>query len=95
MRNYCPIRITCIIVTVQVIPGPRSTGYVAPSQPASNIRHKNGIGTGKVEINILNDLTVQEESEYDITFADSLTYEGNLVASKNYSLLRLKPVTEE
>ncbi len=81
--------------TAQVIPGPRSTGYVAPSQPASNIIHKNGIGTGKVDINILNDLTVQEESEYDITFADSLTYEGNRVASKNYSVLRLKPVTEE
>jgi len=81
--------------TVQVIPGPRSAGYVAPSLSDMDITHESGIGNGIVEVKILDDLRVMEGGNYKITFRDSLYLPDDTLGVKNYSLFRYEPVTED
>lgn len=81
--------------TVQVIPGPRASGYIPPKVNADNVEHISGIGTGDVELKILNDLVVPEGGNYDLMFSDSITINRQRVAAKNYSVLDLTPVTEQ
>jgi hypothetical protein len=80
--------------TVQVIPGPRASGYLPPSVGAQDAVHEQGIGTGRVEFSVVNDLDVVDGGEYSLTFADSLLYGVTWVKAKNYSILNMKPVTE-
>ncbi len=80
--------------TVQVIPGPRAGGYEPPVVSDLNLLHENGIGTGHVEIKTLNDMAVKDSSDYKILFSDSLTLNGNMIARKNYSVLRMVPFEE-
>ncbi len=80
--------------TVQVIPGPRSSGYTAPDFSDNNLIHYSGIGTGTVTTKILNDLTIPKGGEYKIIFYDSLMAQGKMIAQKNYSVLKYAPETE-
>jgi hypothetical protein len=80
--------------TAQVIPGPRASGYVPPAIAPDHVTHVSGIGNGPITFTILNDLVVEEGTQYDIIFKDSLPYFGKNIYAKNYSILRLKPVTE-
>ncbi|MCL5027756.1 MAG: hypothetical protein M1480_01915 [Bacteroidetes bacterium] len=80
--------------TVQVIPGPRSSGYIAPDFSDNNLIHDSGIGTGTITTKILNDLTIPNGGDYKIIFSDSLLIQGKMAALKNYSVLRNSPETE-
>lgn len=81
--------------TVAVIPGPRVSGYVKPKLNENNVVHTEGIGTGEVEFNILNDLEIPEGGEYQMTFADTIHVGSQKVSAKNYSVLNTLPFTEE
>ena len=80
--------------TAQVIPGPRTSGYVAPSIPSQNVTHDQGIGTGPVRFRILNDLVVPSGGQYEISFADSFQNGLRKEGGKNYSVLDTQPITE-
>jgi len=81
--------------TVQVIPGPRSSGYVNPKVNEDNIAHVSGRGTGDVEFKLLNDLSVKDDGSYLITFSDSLILNGNEIQKKNYTLLNNSFIEQE
>lgn len=81
--------------TAQVVPGPRTSGYRPPVIESKNVQHTQGIATGPVELSILNDLTVRSGGEYQITFADSFHVGVGKALGKNYSVLDVKPVTEQ
>ncbi|MEO8399859.1 MAG: hypothetical protein ABI550_08615, partial [Ignavibacteriaceae bacterium] len=76
--------------TVQVIPGPRASGYIQPPGDF-NIIHDEGIGTGSVIVNTINDLSILDGGEYKIIFSDTLSFEVKIRAEVNYSILRLNP----
>ncbi|HSQ74266.1 MAG TPA: hypothetical protein VLT13_01835, partial [Bacteroidota bacterium] len=80
--------------TAQVIPGPRTSGYVPPSILSKNVTHDQGIGTGPVEFRILNDLVVRSGGQYQITFTDSFQSGSVRESGKNYSVLDTNPKTE-
>jgi hypothetical protein len=80
--------------TGQAIPGPRSGGYVAPTRTSQNVTHDAGIGTGTIQIDLLDDLAIKDGGEYRMTFADSATINTRLVRAKNYSVLNAATVTE-
>lgn len=76
--------------TVAVIPGSRSTDYVAPMVSDAGIVHESGISTGEISIRILDDLKIRDNVTYRITFSDSLLYDDSYyVEGKNYSILDL------
>ncbi|HEX2867938.1 MAG TPA: hypothetical protein VHO03_12890 [Ignavibacteriales bacterium] len=80
--------------TVQVIPGPRASGYMLPEiNNGSNLLHESGTGNGKISFSVVNDLLVKD-SEYRLTFSDTMRVAGKLVQAKNYSLSSTNPVTE-
>jgi hypothetical protein len=79
--------------TVMVIPGPRASGYVAPSSDIY-VEQTKGIGTGRVKVEILNDLSTLESGEYKIFFADSIQYHGKMIPRLNYSVLRMEKVND-
>ncbi len=81
--------------TVAVIPGPRPIGYISPSLDNGNVTHIDGKGTGKVDFNIINDLVIPEGGEYILSFSDTITTPRSKIFSKNYSVLKSQPVTEE
>ena len=81
------------INTVQVIPGPRASGYVPPQISDVYLNHDPGIGTGEVLIKINDDLAVIDGAEYKIFFEDSLIVPSGRILKKNYSVLNKKPVT--
>jgi len=80
--------------TVQVIPGPRASGYDRPEiMEVTDIVHANGLSNGYVDFSIINDLDVKDDI-YTLTFKDTLYKpEGNIL-SKNYSVLGEKTATE-
>lgn len=80
--------------TAQVIPGPRTSGYLPPAIASKNITHDAGIGTGPVSFRIMNDLAIRSSGEYTISFADSFLNGMRMMAGKNYSVLDARPVTE-
>jgi hypothetical protein len=82
------------INTVQVIPGPRASGYAPPQFSDLGLKHENGIGTGQISVNVLDDLVVPQGAEYQITFADSLEVPSGRILQKNYSVLHKLPITE-
>ncbi len=82
------------INTVQVIPGPRSSGYVAPQMSDVYLNHEPGIGTGEVNIKFHDDLAIVEGGEYKIFFEDTLVVPAGKILQKNYSVLDLIPVTQ-
>lgn len=79
--------------TVQVIPGPRASGYQPPQISSNNVLHENGYGNGVISFDILNDMIVKD-NEYKLTFSDTMTVAGSRVKAKNYSVFSTKPVTE-
>jgi hypothetical protein len=81
--------------TVQVIPGPRSAGYVAPAAGKFNLKHLSGTGNGKINIEVINDLKVLESGDYSITFKDTVYLPEDTLVQKNYSLFRYNPVQEK
>lgn len=80
--------------TVQVIPGPRASGYQAPVINNELVVHESGIGTGDVNFKIFNDLKIKEGGNYKLFFEDSMKINGVLSAKKNYSLLDLNPKSD-
>ncbi len=82
------------INTVQVVPGPRASGFSPPQFSDLGIIHETGIGSGNVSVNILDDLSVLEGAQYKITFEDSLLVPSGKILQKNYSVLHLLPITE-
>lgn len=80
--------------TVQVIPGPRASGYLAPTIKNDNVQHISGIGTGEVNFEILNDLQIKNEGEYELIFSDSMKINNIKTAQKNYSLLNKAIITD-
>jgi len=82
------------INTVQVIPGPRASGYSPPQFSDLGLNHDSGIGTGEISVNILDDLAVPQAAEYQITFEDSLIVPSGKILQKNYSVLHKLPITE-
>lgn len=80
--------------TVMVIPGPRASGYVVTPTSTKSLVHESGIGNGDVTLEVLNDLIVEQNSEYRIFFRDSLLSGNKLIPGKNYSVIKLNPVTD-
>jgi hypothetical protein len=80
--------------TAQVVPGPRTSGYMPPSLASRNINHTAGIGTGPVTLRMMNDLVIRNAGEYTVSFADSFFNGLRTIPGKNYSVLDAKPVTE-
>jgi hypothetical protein len=80
--------------TVQVIPGPRTSGYNEPNiNKVSDVNHSNGIGNGEVEFQIIDDLSIKDE-KYTLTFSDTLYQDEGKILSKNYSVVGEKASTE-
>ncbi|MGQ9642346.1 MAG: hypothetical protein ACUVT3_00645 [Ignavibacterium sp.] len=79
--------------TVQVIPGPRASGYESPVIKTTDVLHPSGIGNGEVSFKILDDLSVIDET-YTLTFSDSLKLQDTVILKKNYSVIGEKSVTE-
>ncbi|MEN8193041.1 MAG: hypothetical protein ABFS12_09515 [Bacteroidota bacterium] len=73
--------------TVQVIPGPRASGYIPPVMNDQNVTRINGIGTGDIVFKVMNDLVIEDEGKYTLKFSDSLITSLDTTAQKNYSLL--------
>ncbi|MCC6396686.1 MAG: hypothetical protein IT282_06675 [Bacteroidetes bacterium] len=80
--------------TAQVIPGPRTNGYVPPAILSKDITHDQGIATGPVTFRIMNDLAVRSGGQYQISFADSFQNGNRKEGGKNYSVLDLLPVKD-
>lgn len=80
--------------TVQVIPGPRSSGYIAPTINQDNVDHVDGIGTGAVDFEMMNDLIIEDGGDYILFFADSLKTSQSTIAQKNYSVLNKSIINE-
>ena len=80
--------------TAQVVPGPRTSGYIPPALASRNLSHTAGIGTGPVTLRMMNDLVIRNAGEYTVTFADSFFNGQRNIPGKNYSVLDAKPVTE-
>lgn len=82
------------INTVQVIPGPRVSGYVAPEISDVGLNHDNGIGTGEITIDIVDDLAIKEGGKYKLFFEDTLKVPSGQILQKNYSILNQIPVSQ-
>ncbi len=79
--------------TVQVIPGPRASGYNRPEIKSTNVQHKSGIGNGEMNFKIINDLDVKGD-KYTLTFKDTLYSSGKAALAKNYSVTGEKIIKE-
>jgi hypothetical protein len=71
--------------TVQVIPGPRASGYNRPEIKSTDVQHLSGLGNGVFSSNILNDLNVKGDN-YTLKFRDTLFVSGKATMAKNYSV---------
>jgi hypothetical protein len=80
--------------TVQVTPGPRSSGYQGPVISNMDIIHKSGNATGSINVEVLNDMAVIDNGEYQISFSDTLREGETKTLRKNYSILRVNPLSE-
>lgn len=79
--------------TVQVIPGPRASGYDRPEISLTDVQHITGIGNGTANFQIVNDLDVKDDN-YTLTFKDTLFLSDTTIVTKNYSVLGEKLTTE-
>lgn len=79
--------------TVQVIPGPRTSGYSPPVLEEADIVH-DGIGNGKVEFQIVDDLKIID-NEYKLKFSSVLNQDGKEIKAKNYTVEDLNVIEEE
>src|SRR3989339_1875336 len=71
--------------TVQVIPGPRASGYSSTNTSSFGLTQISGIGNGEVKIHMFNDLAVLDNVEYKLAFSDSTFNSIQKKAQKNYS----------
>lgn len=71
--------------TVQVIPGPRASGYVKPEIGSTDVTHSGGLGNGQVSFQVINDLDIKDD-KYRLTFRDTLFTAGKATLAKNYSI---------
>jgi len=78
--------------TVMVVPGPRSSGYIAPQISTQNVFHESGAGTGSVEFKILNDLAIRDNTSYELFFEDSIQVGNQKSKIFNYSVLDEIPI---
>jgi len=78
--------------TVMVIPGPRASGYDGPEITTQNVFHEEGVGTGDIIFEILNDLTIRNDGFYRISFSDSINNGEQKAEIFNYSVLDESPV---
>lgn len=84
--------------TVQVIPGPRASGYIEPTFEGlggQKLKRISGTGTGPIDLRVFNDLAIQDKAEYFLQFHDSLQDKNANVAQLNYSILKITPTTFE
>jgi len=81
--------------TVQVIPGPRASGYDKPTiADLTDVSQVSGLGNGPVAFSIINDLDVKDD-KYTLTFKDTLYLsDTTTIIAKNYSVLGEKPISE-
>ncbi len=61
--------------TAAVIPTERSGGWVDPQVSEAGFEHVSGIGTGSIEIQFYNPLTVKTNHRYRVEFGDNGQYE--------------------
>ncbi len=80
--------------TVKVVPGPPAGGYLPASYSDLDLVREGGIGTGEINVKILNNMAVPEEGNYTVQFNDSMYVGGNSVAGENFSVLKLNAVTQ-
>ncbi len=81
--------------TVMVIPGPRTSGYIVTPTNTKSLIHESGIGNGDVTLEVLNDLIIEQNSEYRLFFEDSLKEGNKKIYGKNYSVLKLTPIEDK
>lgn len=81
--------------TVMVVPGPRAGGYVAPQIQPEDIAHETGIGTGKVEFELLDDLKIRDAASYKVFFSDSISIGNQKAKIFNYSVLDETPIVDK
>lgn len=79
--------------TVQAVPGPRAAGYVSATT-TEGLKHVSGISNAKVNLQIMDDLTVSNDEEYTLIISDSIRTGNNLIPGKNYSIQRTSPIKE-
>lgn len=72
--------------TTSVIPGPRASGYSAPSITNLDVQHVSGYANGDVNFKILNDLEMVD-NHYTLTFKDTLFLSDTTILAKNYSVV--------
>jgi hypothetical protein len=73
--------------TVSVIPKAPTAGYVSSNINEPGIDQINGIGTGNIELDIINHMAIENENNYQIIFTDN----SNQV---NYSVLDQKEILD-
>jgi hypothetical protein len=78
--------------TVMVVPGPRSSGYDAPEITSQNVFHEEGVGTGDISFEILDDLAIRNDGSYRVSFSDSINNGSKKAEIFNYSLLNETPI---
>lgn len=72
--------------TVQVIPGPRASGFIPPRIYPENLFHDKGVGTGSFIFEVMNNLIIKDNN-YKIVFKDSLYQGNNKIKKINFSIL--------
>jgi hypothetical protein len=80
--------------TAIAVPGPRTSGYINPSINSNNVVHVDGVGTGDVQFNIMDDLAIEAAGKYSLEFSDSMNSESGKINMKNYSIIDLSLSTE-
>jgi hypothetical protein len=81
------------INTVKVIPGPRTSGYVAPGISSTDVQKLSGAGNGAVDFRIINDLEVIDD-KYTLRFSDQLFLPDTVINKRNYSVRGEKSASE-
>lgn len=73
--------------TAAATPGPRVSGYQAPTINKNDITQVSGRANGEVTFRIIDDLSVKNET-YTLTFADTVKNPDNsVIVAKNYSVV--------
>ena len=79
--------------TVQVIAGPRASGYDRPEIKITDVQQISGLGNGEVQFSIINDLDVIDD-KFTLTFKDTLFLADTTLLAKNYTVLGEKATSE-
>ncbi len=80
--------------TLQIIPGPRASGYTAPENYSSGVTRQHGTGNGNIYVDLISNLALENGLEYEITFDDTVQATAGTYAKKNYSILRKMDVVD-